>query len=223
MIIYGYLLPTFESTTAMRGAHTVIKLSTPDSQVYALDLTGAQLGWKEILYEWDTYREHRLSEVLSKLSHPVGYPLHDDYSLLPLHALKSRDGAQHILRQVVMSRLVAELHIVLSDPVWGGPFHDGNVTQIMNRKSPVFASRRQGVISRAQSDVNYFVSKLHSQGIGRMYPGEDMDLRVTLSTEDVLRYKHVWFAEGDERVKKLSKEKLRSLWQLRLKEGNPEV
>ena len=47
--------------------HLILKLTVKNGEQYALDMTGAQLGWQEALMPWDIYAHFRIQYVVETL------------------------------------------------------------------------------------------------------------------------------------------------------------
>ena len=62
---------TFPTKDGVTYLHNVIKGKMKNGEVYAVDFTGAQYGWRQMIMPWELYSSSRIEEV-KKVS-PFGY------------------------------------------------------------------------------------------------------------------------------------------------------
>lgn len=195
-------------------AHSVLKITAGKSEFYALDLTGAQFGWKDIFYAWNTYAEHRFESNI-QLSTIADLKKRED-GLLCWFPPNEVISVQKELRRRVMEQYVSQLRNVLNEHFLSlSP--DGDISAIMKlikMKPEDFVAAKENILRRALEYPQMIVNGLGN--VGRMYMSPTFDERVIMTEGEAVRYAKVWFDEGDPRVKNLPKSKLMALWRKRM-------
>lgn len=195
-------------------AHSVLKITAGKSEVYALDLAGAQFGWKDIFYAWNTYAEYRFEPTI-ELSTIADLKKREDYFLrwFPPNDVIS---VQKELRRRVMEQYISQLRNLLNEH-FPSLRPDGDIsaiTSLVKKKPEDFVLAKETILRQALEYPQEAVDGLGN--VGRMYMSTTFMERVIMTEEEAARYAKVWFNEGDPRVKNLPKSKLMALWRKRM-------
>jgi hypothetical protein len=181
-----------------------------------LDLTGAQYGWKDILYKWDTFADCRFEQDIEY--NTVIEQVCKGETFANKFPPNSMNGAQHILRHRVMSRTMMWLQVSLDENAEGWD-PDGAIaisSVICARTETAFAARKKELLEQALKIPQACVNELGE--IGRMYLSDSMEAQVVLSEDEAAWYSRVWLEGNDPRLVHLSYKDLEALWRQRMSE-----
>jgi hypothetical protein len=97
----------FSDQTITRGPleeHWVIRITTLNGQVYALDLTGAQYGWYDVMMPWHKYTNDRFEKHSELIPQEYVRAIWNQENLTSgAHMLASSKAEDHVVRAIELS------------------------------------------------------------------------------------------------------------------------
>ncbi|KAI9149985.1 hypothetical protein HJFPF1_09732 [Paramyrothecium foliicola] len=184
----------------------IVKIILPAGDAFALDVTGARLGWQEKLYTWDTFRKHRADSVAHL--RPIG-KLRQTCSNFKSSPRPDSLWVRGMIRRTVVEGL---------QPILEENFQTGSpsVRAFLSLKDEDFALAKQYVVGLAEQCFDYEIAVMLSKGIGRRYFNDKFEVCITETEQRAKELMNVWFAK--EEVDEIGDEAtLKRLWSERLK------
>lgn len=218
--MYSYNIATKQGEGGTGTFHNVLRIHAGRSELYALDLSGAQHGYTEVLSPWSAFTQHRFARDID-LGALEGI-LVQERMALNMFPPQSLPRVQNTLRCRVMEAFVADCKGLLPDE--SGATIRGetpSIHELLAQDKAAFLETRQRFLDCATSYPRELVKALHQQDVGRMYMSRHFVEQVTLTSEEAVRYKKVWLKKDDERVTSKNVKALKTIWKKRLNKCLP--
>lgn len=186
--------------------HTVLRVTLPTGEPFAIDFAGAQYGWQEQLYTWATYVKHRTMGVELKNFMFGGDREWTDNSLPPRP--KGLSGASILLRKIVLQKLEASLYSSFISQNRGA-------RGFASLPESEFVPAREQLVTRAKAAIQGTLHSFKEKGIGRIYFGYKYEAEVALTEELITKLKGMWLSEEEMRANEGDVDALKRIWEER--------
>jgi hypothetical protein len=185
--------------------HVVIRATLPSGDQVALDPTGAQFGWSEIISPWATYATSRIQQMTSEAIGPGFRPLHPDVAADKCYATVLecwRDAIQRVTLTIQDC-----LHQL-------GP---SGLMTMLNWPTPSFNEFANLMVGDGRSQIKTIAREYEQGPLLKLYRDAKFRAGITSSEEGYEFLKNVWFT--DEEFDQHSSGgvlQLESIWRARL-------
>lgn len=197
------LIVHLRGTDYLDSDHRILRVTLPTGEVFAIDFTGAQYGWKETLYSWDTYVKYRVHNVQSVGQLGWGREALD--AMLSTFAPDGPERAILTVRKAAMQGLKTQVDALLASQETGG-------RKVRPWPDSAFTTAREKLVTEAKAYLHGILRGLKENGIGRLYYNRLYLHRVTLSAEVASKYESVWLSDEEKDAEKGNVDALKRIW-----------
>ncbi|KAF7555283.1 hypothetical protein G7Z17_g2334 [Cylindrodendrum hubeiense] len=193
-----------EHPTLAPFGHNLLRVKLTTGEIFAIDFTGAQFGWRDQLYTWDTYVQHRVKEFNSL--EPLGGAKQQDSMVYCRISPTSIGGASRAFRtDVVNEGLVKGLVTYFVQ-------HETTVKKLLSLPPSLFVRERAQLVNHLKHSIRTRVQKPCDLGIGRLYFDDQFESHVVSTSEEALKYQNVWLSKEEYSANKGNLKALRYIW-----------
>ena len=179
---------TFVETEGGNWLHQVLRVKLACGEVYAVDITGAQYGWKEKLYTWNNYLRYRVdgNKIEYKaLGASLSY-LHA--TLVPYTKEGTQRGGFEIESEIAATMSQHIVSFFAREKTTARAF--------MSLSTSDFVARRTEFLDKIKAGLHQTINDLTvKRGIGRLYVymgAVGPQLRVVRRDDEAEKLKNVW-------------------------------
>jgi hypothetical protein len=190
--------------------HCLLRVSLHAGEAFAIDLTGAQYGWREQLYTWHTYVQHRAKNVES--IGPLGGVKQLETLVLSMDSPTSLGGASHTIRRNIMEGLTRSM---VTDFVQ----RKTTAKELLSLPQSMFILERARLVSHLKDFIRHEVQNLRNLGVGRLYFDDQFFPHVALTAEEALKYSNVWLSKEAFGANKGNWVVLKRMWTERMRKS----
>lgn len=122
------------------STHHIYKVSLQNGETWAVDITGAQYGYYEVLYRWDDYRRERCERTIEQ--HHFGY---------------LRQNLESFLQSPMGKTLAGAIDDVTSSRV---ELYGGQLVSMLKGSEAKFQAASQEFVQQFETDVLVFLKKI---------------------------------------------------------------
>ncbi|TRX91305.1 hypothetical protein FHL15_007727 [Xylaria flabelliformis] len=196
---------------AMYAQHTVLCATLKSGEQIAIDIAGAQFGWRETVAQWEAWTSHRVAGKLR--SEPFGYSQNTMQSLYPwiapqfVNLSKSQRSSLAEKMQNTVQAAMKENKIP-------------SVTELYKLDAAAFASCKLAMLSSAEEALDKGLRELHDSKVGRCYIDARGQWQATTTKQQAEVLERVWLTDEDVKKAKDKGMDLRIVNQMRCKKQN---
>lgn len=207
---YRTVFPDKRQVFAGLCGHDLVRVTLPCGLQFALDATGAQYGWREVLSPWPAYKTHRVRLVNAartlELRDETGFR---DYAL---GVCGGRPRCEHGYAQIEFNR--KHLMVFLTGKLVLEAGLDGGLRSILRDLSDAkFETSSKSMMERMREALRGEVEKIAQGPCEKMYWDQNMLTCITQDEQMYHRLKKVWFTEAE--YDELDEKKRMALWRWR--------
>ncbi|KAH6975015.1 hypothetical protein BKA56DRAFT_733399 [Ilyonectria sp. MPI-CAGE-AT-0026] len=188
--------------------HCVLRVTLQTGETFAIDFTGAQYGWRNQLYTWNTYIEHRAKTVNGVT--PLGTTSLQESAVYSLFAPNSIAKATRAFRtNIVRDGLVRSLVTYFVQ-------HQSSMKDLLSLPGSSFVRERAQLVNFVKDSIRRRVQELCDLGVGRPYFDRNFEPHYTTTAEEGLKYQGVWLSKEQYNANKGKLNALKRIWNKRL-------
>ena len=189
-------------------SHVVLRVTTSSGEIFAVDLAGAQYGWQERFYSWDTYVKHRV-ESLGDID-PLGTMRTMENALLSMIGADGPARASSAIRKAIVGGVAAHINSFLAS-------QHMSVKEFTSLPKAEFSAAREQLVTRANIFLHTKLQEFMRQGFGRVYFDSSFKTCIASTTATVAKYQKVWLSREEFKAAGGNLDKLRRIWEDKLK------
>ncbi|KAF2420186.1 hypothetical protein EJ08DRAFT_683410 [Tothia fuscella] len=175
----------------MENRHTILRVTTFGGEMFAVDLTGAQYGWKEVVVPWTSFYNHRVHTIR-------------DIQAQGSQAIEALEVGEesNLSGMYCQSQLMVAKALNLHVAIWLGK-NDLTITQFVDLAADDFKRKEKELNAGVNTGMSGTIDFLRKKGVYRWYfenPFLPMRTNLTRSQEEYKERKEFW-ANDDEYAK----------------------
>ncbi|KAK0612796.1 hypothetical protein B0T17DRAFT_384534 [Bombardia bombarda] len=185
--------------------HNPILVTLPTTEKFVIDFTGAQYGWKERLYTWDTYTTHRATPV-GPVTPLITRATYDALPGIVNCAPNSLQKASILIRDFAIKGMTAGCNVFLQTCGF-------SADALLSLPKADFDKGCGDLVSLAKGGLDGALQDLQRRGIGRVfYYDMGFNIAATMTDADVQKWKEVWLTEEEMASAKGNVNALKDTW-----------
>ncbi|KAI0512793.1 hypothetical protein F5B22DRAFT_637597 [Xylaria bambusicola] len=191
---------------AMYNAHTVLRATLKSGEQMAIDVTGAQFGWRETVALWKTWTTHRVTGKACPT--PWGHAQQSMQTMYPFLAaqfVQVSESQRSSLAQIMQTAVENKMK----------EHKAPSANRLYKLGDAAFAACKDAMMSSAEEALDNGLRDIHESGVGRCYIDARGMWQATTTKQQAQALKDVWLTDED--VKKAVKKgkSLQTMYQLR--------
>ncbi|KAI0857176.1 hypothetical protein F4860DRAFT_528284 [Xylaria cubensis] len=191
---------------AMYAQHTVLCATLKSGEQIAIDIAGAQFGWRETVAQWEVWTSHRVAGKLRR--EPFGYSQNSMLSVYPWIAPQFVN-----LSESQRSSLAEKMQITIQIAMKENEVP--SVTELYKLDAAAFASCKLAMLSSAEEALDNGLRELHDSKVGRCYIDARGQWQATTTKHQAEVLERVWLTDEDVKRAKDKGMDLRIVYQKR--------
>ncbi|KAK5636979.1 hypothetical protein RRF57_012691 [Xylaria bambusicola] len=196
------------SHNAMYNAHSVLRATLKSGEQMAIDIAGAQYGWRETAAPWAVWTSHRVTG--KACPHPWGHAQQTMQTLYPLLASQFIQVSESQRSSLAQSMQTAVENKMKENKVT-------SAGRLYKLGDAAFAACKGAIMSSAEEALNNGLRQIEESMIGRCYIDARGQWQATTTRQQAEALKHVWLSDKDVKKAKEKGKSLLMMYQLRCK------
>ncbi|GAP92684.1 putative set domain-containing protein 5 protein [Rosellinia necatrix] len=192
--------------STMYNQHTVLRVTLKSGEKIAIDVAGAQFGWRETIAPWQAWECHRVEGQICV--EPFGTSqqmMQIQYSILAAQYVQLGESQRSSLAQK-MQAAVRDAMAARQAPSAG---------KLYALDDAAFAACKTAMLSGAEKALGDGLREIHASKIGRCYVDARNEWRATATRRQAEALEGVWLTEEDVKKAKEEGEDLAKIYKMR--------
>ncbi|KAF2963579.1 hypothetical protein GQX73_g9994 [Xylaria multiplex] len=192
----------------MYNQHVVLCATLKSGEQMAIDIAGAQFGWRETVAPWGVWISHRVAG--KPCPQPFGHAQQCMQMLYPFAAPQFVQASES-----QRSSLAQKMQVAVQNKM--KEHKAPSAHELYKLDDVAFASCRSAMLSGAEKALDNGLRELHESKVGLCYIDARGQWQATASKEQAEALKRVWLTDEDVKTAKDKGRDLRLIYQLRCK------
>ncbi|KAI1267705.1 hypothetical protein F5Y18DRAFT_424840 [Xylariaceae sp. FL1019] len=168
----------------MFNTHSVLRVTLSYGEQFAVDLTGAQYGWRDVVSTWFAWSKHRALSM-----HTLTHPEISANTLIDAGVQIEHISKPHRIQ------LLSAMKTAVMGKMHEKSLHSG--VEFFNlSSSDEYNSVKQALLSSAEAALDNGLRQVHAAGIGLLYHN-GRTIKITENWQQANALKNVWLTELD--------------------------
>ncbi|KAI0418154.1 hypothetical protein F5X98DRAFT_386369 [Xylaria grammica] len=176
----------------MYARHTVLCATLKSGEQMAVDITGAQYGWRETVAHWGVWTSHREAAV----------PLHNHFGDAHQSMQLYMSNAPQIYRVSHAQRVSLAQKMLVAIQSKMKENKAPSVSELYKLDDAAFASCKLAMLSSAEEALNNGLRELYESKVGRCYVDAGGRFRATTTKQQTEALERVWLTDEHVRMGK---------------------
>ncbi|KAI0198554.1 hypothetical protein F4808DRAFT_472679 [Astrocystis sublimbata] len=192
----------------MYSRHTVLCATLKSGEQFAIDVTGAQFGWRETVAPWGVWVSHRVAG--KPCFEPFGSSQQTMQMIYPYRA------SQHLnYSESQLSTLVKDMQVAIQNKM--DEHNAPSAIELYKLHETAFDLCKNAMLSVAEESLTKGLDLMHAAGVGRCYIDASGQWQATTTPKQADALKQIWITDKDMKNAKGRDEKLYSMYLMRCK------
>ena len=190
-------------------SHIVIQAEIQSGEKFVIDISGMQHGWHDSIYDSNVYMHNRVGRICSFTA--IDFSRNEmKEQIIKNHPPFSWERGQQLIREEVCNAISPAINCFAAGK-------QTSLDALLSSRQDSFPAIHADLLRSVKERIVKAVGDLQARGMGREYfgPGPDHRISVTMSNQDVKKYKRVWLSQKTVAACKGDVRRLQNMWKKR--------